>query len=188
MKSAGQIRCSVYLHADQYPEDAALVHRIASARLGRRAQQFLALVRSGIIAEQTPILQQDTTTQVIAHQTPLGRRTVIHLKLRRDYQPQIVAEMGLAGSRSVRLRELALKGLLREWRLANPHTRLTSAEVQPAQQAIVEGSIRDVQDDVTTRQDPLASLATPSAPRPVLRMVPLDSMLAQFASMVEQGQ
>ena len=76
MKSAGQIRCSVYLHADQYPEDAALVHRIASARLGRRAQQFLALVRSGIIAEQTPILQQDITTQVIAHQTPLGRRTV----------------------------------------------------------------------------------------------------------------
>ena len=110
------------------------------------------------------------------------------MKLRRDYQPQIVAEMGLAGSRSVRLRELALKGLLREWRLANPQTRLTSAEVQPAQQAIVEGSIRDVQDDVTTRPDPLASLATPSAPRPVLRMVPLDSMLAQFASMVEQGQ
>lgn len=171
MKPVGQIRCSVYLHGDLEREDAALVERLTHARPGRRAQRFLAIVRSGLAFEQAGSANISPSLPT-SDQTKPGRRMVIHLKLRQSFQPQIVAEIQAAGNRSARLRELAIRGLRAEAVTTSPprHTRAQ-------EQALV---VRHAPDIAT------------HAPAPVVCAhpvddAPLDAMLDHFLSATETG-
>jgi hypothetical protein len=165
MKALDQIRCSVYLHGDQDAEDAALVERLALARPGRRAQRFLAIVRSGIAWEQGRCKQLPLDAQAIG-QRAAGRRMVVHLKLRQSFQPQIVAEIQSTENRSGRLRELAIRGL--------------RAEAVPTGTQADNQSTPDIASHVPTPASSASSVE-------VALDDPLDAMLSQFVSMTENG-